>query len=307
MENQCVGLAERLDVSFHVKRVRLRAPWKWLSPFLRLGLRFAFDSQSDNLVPPWPNLVIASGRAGAMACLYIKREAAKQGKKVFTVHIQNPVIDPSRFDLVAVPRHDGLLGANVITTRGALHRVTKQRLTDEAARFQDSYGALPEPRLAVVIGGRNAVYDLLPQDMERMAAQLAELAHEIGGSLMVTTSRRTGAENLAILQKALQGTSHKIWDGEGDNPYYAMLGLADAIFVTADSVNMTSEACTTGKPVYVLPLSGGSDKFRRFHQALRDDGMTRPFDGKLKRWFYTPLNDVELVAQRVREMMGKNT
>ena len=95
-----------------------------------------------------------------------------------------------------------------------------------------------------------------------------------------------------------------IWDGHGANPYYGMLALADAIIVTCDSVNMVSEACTTGKPVYVIDLPGGSDKFRRFHQAMRDDGLTRPFADRLEMWNYPPLNDVELVAERIAEMLA---
>ncbi|MGE4351811.1 MAG: mitochondrial fission ELM1 family protein [Bdellovibrionales bacterium] len=305
MENQCLGLAAALGLDPVVKRVRLRSPWKQLAPFLRCGLRWAFSKKGDPVVPPWPDLMICSGRAGGAACLYVRRAAKAAGKKVFTVYIQNPVIDPSRFDLVALPRHDGVLGENVVTTRGSLHRVTPEVLAAETAKFEPVYAHLPSPRLAVLIGGTNSVYQFTPHEMQPLAQRLAELARETGGSLMVTPSRRTGAENLAILTEALKDVPHIIWNGNGPNPYYAMLGLADTILVTADSVNMTSESCSTGKPVYVIPLSGGSEKFRRFHQALRDDGMTRPFTGKLETWTYTPLNDVQLVANRVREMMEK--
>ena len=70
-----------------------------------------------------------------------------------------------------------------------------------------------------------------------------------------------------------------IWDGSGDNPYFGMLGLADAIIVTADSVTMVSEAAATGKPVHVVALEGGSAKFARFHRAMAEAGITRPFRG----------------------------
>ena len=305
MENQCLGLAAALGVEPVVKRVKLRAPWKQLAPFLRCGLKWAFSSKGDPVNGPWPDLIIASGRAGAAACLLARQASGKDGRKrTFTVHIQNPVIDPSRFDLVALPRHDGVLGENVITTRGSLHRVTPKLLEQEAGRFAPTFAHLPSPRFAVLIGGTNSVYQFTPHDMKVLAEALAALAKETGGSLMVTPSRRTGAENLRILKEELKDVPCEIWNGEGSNPYYGMLALSDAIFVTADSVNMTSEACSTGKPVYVIPLTGGSEKFRTFHQALRDDGLTRPFTGKLLKWSYTPLNDVELVAARVREMMG---
>lgn len=305
MENQCLGLAEALGLEPMVKRVRLRSPWKQLAPFLRCGLAHAFSGKGDPIGPPFPDLMIASGRAGALACLYARRFQPTNGsRRTFTVYIQNPVIDPSRFDLVAVPRHDGLLGENVVTTRGSLHRVTPQKLVAEAKAFEAAFAKLPSPRIAVVIGGNSASYHLTPALTAEIAAQLVSVAKETGGSLLVTASRRTGEENTAILKRALEGSSHYFWDGTGPNPYYAMLGLADFILVTADSANMNSEACSTGKPVYVIPLAGGSEKFRRFHQTLRDDGLARPFEGKLEKWACTPLNDVELVASRVRQMMG---
>ncbi len=304
MENQCKGLAEVLDLKPIIKKIVLRSPWRQLAPFLRRGLRWAFAPESDSLKGPYPDIVICSGRAGGMAALHIQREAKKQGKRVYTVYIQNPVIDPSRFDVVAVPRHDRLEGETVITTRGSLHRVTDHLLSQEAKKFEKDFADLPAKKLAVLIGGSNSVYQLTPNEMKPMAHMLAKLAREKNVGLMVTASRRTGAENLNILQEELKGTPHKIWDGTGANPYYAMLGLADTILVTADSVNMASEACSTGKPVYILPLAGGSAKFRRFHQALRDDGMTRPFKGELDHWTYQKLIDVELVANRIREVSG---
>jgi mitochondrial fission protein ELM1 len=217
--------------------------------------------------------------------------------------LQNPVIDASRFDLVVVPRHDGLTAPNVMTTRGALHRVLPEMLKREGEKFAPRIEHLPRPRVAVLIGGSNAVYQLTPREMRPLARKLAELPDAMGGSLMITPSRRTGESNMAILQEALKDKPASLWDGQGDNPYYGMLALADFIVVTCDSINMASEACTTGKPVYVIDLPGGSDKFRRFHQSLRDDGLARAFTGKLEAYSYPPLNDVQLVADRVRKMM----
>ena len=275
MENQCLGLAEALGLNPIVKRIKLRKPWKQLTPFLRHGLGMAFSRKGDPIAPPWPDLLIATGRASVPASLYVRRMSAKNGgKPCITIQIQNPVIAPSRFDLVVVPRHDSLTGKNVMTTRGSLHRVTPELLKREAEKF-----------------------------LPKVADQLADLAGR-EGSLMITPSRRTGQENLEILKDSLRNSPVYLWDETGDNPYYGMLGLADAVVVTCDSVNMVSEACSTGKPVMVIDLPGGSDKFRRFHQALRDDGMIRPFNGHIESWKYPPLEDMRLVADRIREIFG---
>ncbi|HEY9147010.1 MAG TPA: ELM1/GtrOC1 family putative glycosyltransferase, partial [Thiobacillus sp.] len=95
-------------------------------------------------------------------------------------------------------------------------------------------------------------------------------------------------------------------DGTGENPYLAYLALADYVVVTADSVNMVSEACTTGKPVFVVELEGGNRKFRLFHEAMRARGYTRPFAGKLESWRYPALDDVGRVAQEIRNRLGNS-
>ncbi|MCL2469471.1 MAG: mitochondrial fission ELM1 family protein [Alphaproteobacteria bacterium] len=318
MDNQCLGLADALKTTPVVKRIVLRTPWKQLAPYWRMNLNYALSRESDSLAPPWPDLVIAAGRAGGTAALLLKQRARKQRHPLVTVYIQNPFIDPRHFDLVAVPRHDNVWGDNVVTTRGSINRITPALLTREKEIFRQMFEPLPSPRIAVCIGGRNAVYDFEEEDMTTLAAQLVELAEQTQGSLMITTSRRTGEKNLSILRDALEQTSlslaggpqgptrqsqHILWTGQGPNPYCAMLAWADAVLVTADSVNMISEACTTGLPVHVIPLKGGSPKFRRFHQSLRDDGLTRPFQGKLEHWSYNPLQDAELVAARVRALL----
>ncbi|MFA5041011.1 MAG: mitochondrial fission ELM1 family protein [Bdellovibrionales bacterium] len=303
MENQCLGLAEALGLLPVVKRIKLRSPWKQLSPYLRCGLSYAVSNEGDPITPPWPDILIASGRASVPASLYVRR-ASKVGEKggTFTVQIQNPVINPSFFDLVVVPRHDRLEGTNVMATLGSMHRISLEKLAVEASKFLPQVASLPSPRIGVSIGGSNAVYSFSSEEMQNVAMQLKALVMR-EGSLMVTISRRTGAENLAILKKTLHGTQSYIWDGQGENPYFGILGLAEAMLVTCDSVNMISEACSTGKPVMIIDLPGGSEKFRFFHQLMRDAGMTRPFRGRIERWQHAPLDDVRLVAERIKAML----
>ena len=301
MENQCLGLAEALHLNPVVKRIRTRLPWRWMPPQLWARPLAAIGPAGDPLTPPWPDLVIATGRQSVAPSAAIR--GASKGRS-FVVQVQNPTVDPARFDLVVVPRHDRLHGPNVLHTRGALHRVTATQLTAAAQRFAPTLEHLPRPLVAVLIGGSNGRYRLDPPDAARIGAQLAEMTRAHGAGLAVTPSRRTGNANQAALREALAGVPHIFWDGSGENPYFGYLALADLIVVTADSVSMTSEACSTGKPVYVVELAGGSGKFRRFHQSLRDDGITRPFTGALDRWQYTPPDDTAMVAAEVRTRMG---
>ncbi|HYC04309.1 MAG TPA: mitochondrial fission ELM1 family protein [Azospirillaceae bacterium] len=300
MENQCLGLAEAVGAAPVVKRIALRSPWRQTTPYLPVLLPASLAPGSDPLAAPWPDLLITSGRQAVGLALAIKR---KSGGRTFCVHIQNPGVPFSWFDLVLIPRHDHKRGANVVPTRGAIHRVTKARLDDAAARFASSLAHLPRPRAAVLVGGDNGVYRLTPAITAELADRLAALARS-GVGLMVTPSRRTGAANEAILREKLAGLPAVLWDGTGENPYFAYLGLADAVLCTPDSVSMVSEAASTGKPVHIIGMEGGSRKFAEFHRGLEADGITRPFTGTLESWSYGTLNDTELAAAEVVSRMA---
>ena len=303
MSNQCIGLAEALGIAFVVKTIRPRLPWRLLAPPLWFSPFSALGPDSDDLSPPWPKLLIATGRQTVALSLAIKR--ASSGK-TFTVQIQNPAYALSRFNLVVAPRHDEISGANVLVTEGALHRVTAERLASEAARFRPLLDDLARPIVAVLVGGPNGQYQFTREAAGRLADGLRNLSRRHGAGLAITTSRRTGKENERQLRETLDMADAYFWDGTGDNPYFGLLGLCDAIVVTSDSVSMVSEACATGKPVYVFDLDGGSKKFSRFHGNFRRRDFTRPFTGELETWSYEPLDDTGRVAHEVRRRMGQS-
>lgn len=302
MEVQGLGLAEALGFDPAVKRIAVRRPWRWLPPPLVPSPLDRLGPGADALEAPWPDVLIACGRQTVALSLAIRRASAE---RTFTVQIQNPVVDPARFDAVVTPRHDRLSAPNVIETTGGLNRITPARLAEAAARFAPQFNGLPRPRVAVLLGGDNKVYRMTREVVARLGRQLAELSRREGAGLLVTPSRRTSAKAMAILRRTLTGIPAYVWDGRGDNPYLALLALADALVVTADSVNMVSEAATTGKPVFIVELKGGSEKFRRFHRALRDGGVTRPFVGHLETWSYAPLRDTERVAAEIRRRLAE--
>jgi mitochondrial fission protein ELM1 len=177
-------------------------------------------------------------------------------------------------------------------------------LRDGAERLAPRVAALKPPFIGVLIGGSNAAYRLGTEEMQPLARQLAASAREKNASLLITPSRRTSPEALRVLKGELAQVPHFLWDGQGDNPYFGILGLADFLVVTCDSVNMVSEAASTGKPVYVVDLPGNSEKFARFHRAMRDDAITRPFAGKLETYSYVPLDDMAMVAARVNALFA---
>jgi mitochondrial fission protein ELM1 len=301
--SQTLGLAEALTPDPVVKQIGLKPPYRQLSPFLGWGDGRALTPDSAPILAPWPQLVITSGRSAIPIALAIKQ---KTGGRTPVVNVQDPGWLRSRFDLIIVPEHDALTGPNIMTTAGALGRITPAKLAAAAAEFGPRLAHLPRPRVAVLIGGANAVFQTPRAVAERIAGQLAGIAAR-GMGLMVTFSRRTGPEMESIVRTALAGSAADIWSGDGPNPYFAYLALADVILATEDSASMVSEAATTGKPIHILPLEGGSPKFTRFHDTMRARGITRPYAGVIENWTYPPFDETARAAAAVRGLLGLNS
>jgi uncharacterized protein len=301
MESQCIGLAEAMGANPIVKRIQVRRPWRWLPPLWVPDPLASLGPKKDRLAPPWPDVLIASGRQSVAVSIAIR---ALSAGSTFTVQIQNPAVDPALFDAIVAPGHDRLSGPNIIATLGGMNRVTAARLAQAADRFAPRWSDLPRPLVAVMLGGSNKVYRMPARIGQKLGQDLAVLARREGAGLLVTPSRRTAPKVLEEIRRALDGLPAWIWDGSGENPYMGYLALADAIVVTADSVNMVSEAAATGKPVFVVELKGGSRKFRAFHEDLRGKGITRPFEGRLNSWHYTALHETERAAEEIRRRFG---
>ena len=303
MEIQCLGLAEALGLDPVVKRVAGRKPLRWFTPWFRPGAIWNLRASSTPLAPPWPDLIIASGRQPIAPALKVRQLARREGRRTYLLQIQDPAFDPWRFDLIVIPQHDPLRRDNVVTTLGSIHRVTPARLAEGRARFTPQAQGLPRPLVGVLLGGHTRYHRFAPVRGSALGRELAAMARRDGVGLWITASRRTPPETLAALTAPLADVPHRLWTGEGENPYFGILGLSDVLVVTEDSVNMTSEGVAAGKPVLVAPLEGGKDKFRAFHREMQRLGFTRPFAGRFETWTQAPFDEPSAVAAEVRRRL----
>ncbi|MGE4480726.1 MAG: mitochondrial fission ELM1 family protein [Acidocella sp.] len=295
LRSQALGLAEAAGLTPDFRPLRFRAPWRHIPTNFWFNPRWAVGAQL--FASPLPPVVIGAGGAGARVA------AALRGPGVKAVAIQHPRMALSRFDAILAGRHDGIEGPNVIVTRTALHRVTQARLAAQKELWAPRFAHLPRPLVAVLLGGSNGRYRFEAGEASILAAQLAGMMRQ-GAGLMLTPSRRTAPEVVAILRAALEPLGAWIWDFTGDNPYFGMLACADAVIVTADSVSMVSEAVATAVPVFLARLPGKSSRIGAFMDALADDGRVRDFAGVLELWDTAPLDDTEWAGQELRRRLG---
>ena len=293
LKAQALGLAEAACLDPSVVDLTPRLPWSWFA-----AATWPAPLRAVTLPQDLPDLVFTAGGTAAAVGAALRR----RGKTI--VQIQNPRMRLDRFDLVVANRHDAITGPNVIVTRTALHRATPQRLAAAAAEWAPVFAHLPRPLVAVLVGGGNGRFRLEKREGEALAQSLATMMNTDRVGLAVTPSRRTAPAVRAALRTSLEPLGAWMWDMTGDNPYFGMLALADAIVVTADSISMVSEACATSAPVLLAELPGRSRRISMFTNGLINDRRLRPFTGRLETWPATPLDDTQQAANEMRTRLG---
>ncbi|CAN1251987.1 Mitochondrial fission protein ELM1 [Linum perenne] len=299
-----------------------------LASILEADVKQIVNMAHDSYEKDGPLLVVASGRDTISVASSIKRLASE---KVFVIQIQHPRSHLDRFDLVITPHHDYFAltpegkeqvpkfmrrwitpqeppDEHVVLTTGALHQIDFSTLRSAASAWHDELAPLPKPLLVVNVGGP-ARYCRYGGDLAKQLSDFLLSVLATCGSVRISFSEKTPQKVSAVIINELANNPKVfIWNGEEPNPYMGHLAWADAFVVTADSVSMVSEACTTGKPVYVMGSERCKWKLAEFHKSLKERGVIRPFTGSediSESWSYPPLNDTAEAARRVLEALAK--
>ena len=282
--------------------LRTRAPWRWFAPRIVPGADGAFDDAFSQLLRTADLrdvVAVGCGRQGALATRLMRERGSR------AVQILDPRIDARHWDLVIAPAHDALRGDNVITLQGSLHPVDDEWLAAGRQAFP-VFGQLPGPRTALLLGGPSAHARLDEAFFLQLARDLRDILHGQGGSLLATASRRTPVAPLDTIHGQLASWPGQFWRGEQDgrNPYAGLLGWADRIVCTAESVNLLSEAAATRVPLFVAGIDRVGGRPRRFVDALLDSGRARPFASDLAPYAVAPLRETPRVAAEVCRRLG---
>ena len=310
--NQALGVAEALGqmtgLAFDVKDIR-HGPLARLPNLVlgasRIGLA---RSSADQLTPPWPDLVIAAGRRAGAVARWIKK---RSGGKARLVQIMHPgAIGEGAYDLIVAPRHDRVSGQNVFEIDGAPHGVNEQTLSAASFEWQGRFSGFAKPVVGLILGGATIRRPFDKADGDALGMQVAMAVKEAKGSLVVTSSPRTGAaldgalagiDAASVRPNLVYRWGQATQNEEGANPYLAFLALCDALVVTGDSVSMLCEACAGSQPVYLYAPPGFvTEKHARLHRDLIERGYVRPFAGRIESWTHPRLNVAGLVAAEVK-------
>ncbi len=300
---QVEALADATGLPFASLRIAPRAPWRWLAPRGLTGARNAFGAEwATRLAGPLPRLAIGCGRQAALMTRLLRHLSRGRCR---SVQILAPRIDPAHWDLVIAPRHDGVVGANVIQTRGSLHPVDDAWLA-AARRRVPSLGEARRPRIALLLGGPVRGLPLDAGWWEAVATAVERWLASDGGSLMLLGSRRTPPALADLARSRFTRRTACCWFGpeDGENPYPGVLAWADRVLVSPDSVNMLSEACALGVPVLTHAPSVPAGRLGIFLRGLLDEDRVRPLVRAGDPWTAPPLRELPAVAAEVRRRLG---
>ena len=271
----CQAIGDRLEI---IEKNIVYNRWAFLPNWLRgRGLLGVNKAKSDDLSSNYPDIVMSISRRTVPVARYIRKSSGNQTQIVQLMYPDGG-IGLKEMALVIVPKHDSAKKQNIkngLTIVGAPTRIFSSTLEQAKSEWNEAFATLPRPLTAVIIGGAIKGTPWPLDCASELADKIKDLHDKIGGSLLLTTSRRTGeaAQNL-ILQK-LQGIpmyTH-VWGEKKDNPLMGFYAYADRIVVTADSVSMCSEACGTGAPVLLyLGKNWLPEKHQKFaHSLIEND------------------------------------
>lgn len=320
--NQSIAVAENLSMYYKIKKIVYNSFIK-LPNFIRKDTLIGINkSLSDDIMEDLPDIVISSGRRLSSVALNIKK---RSGGKTFIINIMNPDMSFDKFDLVLLPKHDKisrklLKSGNIIETNGSINRINSIKIKEESNKWKEFFNDYNRPLISLAIGGDTKNYKIDPEHFGKTIDNLSKIVNRIGGTLLITTSRRTSNDCLIKIREKvdcdyylydwrLENTENNEQKSNLGNPYYAFLGLSDFLIVTGDSMSMISECCSTGKPVYVyMPKEILGKKHMIFCQDMLRDGYIKEFKrttSKLEKYEYKPLNEtkriVEIIYKKLEE------
>lgn len=287
-EIQSQALASKLSSTMHLFHCTLRQPWLSFAPRVlpRFGKNIVWENQTPDISNP-PDAIITCGRRMAAIGKYYKRQ-------LHCKHIQilNPTDNPKKYDILVCPEHDEVNGKNVITSKGSLHNISMESL----AKIKCS---------GPVKGTLDTICLLLGNPAKGFFKELEQLEEQIKQSypehdLHVCGSRRTPKKYYSAIKNTFS-TAKSIWltEIDGDNPYLKLLACSESIIVTADSINMVSEACATDKCVIAIAQNYISPKHKRFIASIDD----RLSDFKNLKENHVPLDTLDIAAQKIIELL----
>ena len=296
-EKQSISLAEKLNTNYKIIKT------KKLNLIERNLLIFFNLKKTKFLKAPFPKLIISCGKNTAYYSKLIKK---KLKKKTFSIFIQKPPINIKNFDVVITPKHDNCKGSNIIETQGALTKINLKYIKNVNKTKKPSI--LKQNFITVLIGGNSRHHKITNAILNQMISKLNLIQKQNKIKVFILFSRRTNKNDFLYLKKNLFNKNFIfILPNSKKISYLNAISFAKAIIVTSDSVSMVTEACSTGKPTYIIDIPTKSKKFNLFIKNLIDLKLAYYLKDSISlKNKKKALNDIDEVVKKIKKKINFN-
>ncbi len=300
--NQCDSLVRELKRSkkkINVKYMKVTGRFIKYSPSIfiyyllkleSLLFRKKFELDVD--------LIISCGRISAPYNLIFKKVNI-----CTNCHILNPYIFNRKFNKIIIPEYDLKKFSNkenIITTYGSLVNLDKLKPKKNDLHKIKELVDNKLKNILVLVGGNGKSSVITYSDLEKVLIKLNN--NKIRKQIIFCFSRRTSKELQNKIIENKNGNS-LVFPNNDFNPYWELLYISDYNFVTGDSISMTSDSLSSGKPTYVIPIAKVKNKIKVFQEGLIKKKVTRIFDGRLENWKYSKFNESHKVGVILRNYL----
>ena len=298
MISQVEGLAKALDLDFIHEKIELNNFWKLFPPKLTPISESVYKKINHDDF----DVIISCGRKSVIPSIHLKNTA---NKKVFNIHIQDPKVNLNHFDFIVAPEHDAIEGKNVINTKGAIHYLTENEIS-ENKDYLNSFIKKDERKIwALIMGGPTKYYDYSTKNMKHIFTALYKLLKKHNFQLVVIPSMRTPINTIHYAREFF-GENHTVIEDVDKKAYLSVLAIAENIVVTCDSSSMISEAALTGKPIYIASIlpKKNDKRFQRFRNLFRELNIIRNLGEEVEIWSYEKLDETNRVANIIKQKIN---
>jgi hypothetical protein len=318
---QSISVAKTLGQKTLTRSLVFRPQFELGKPHVRPTLDHVDLQRSDRLFPPWPDLIIVTGRRPSMAALWVKEQSGGHTKIVL---IGKPKACFTQFDLVIAAAHYKLPEgrSNVLRIGLPLIEVPADRLDAARRDWAPKFQGLGRPLTVLCFGGSTGARGLDLPAVRHIMHSACKAAP--AGTLYILTSRRTppSAQSEIRTQLPSNGQFYSWKQHDSENPYLGLLALGDRFIVTGDSISMLVEIARLGKPLAIAALpperslrglvkrlgshlgSGPSRDFDLLHRYLCAQGWAVPLGEEFVTPTSLPPDDREAAAARIRRLLS---
>ncbi len=295
MISQVEGLAKALDLEIIHEKIELNNFWKVIPPSLTPIKKFVFKNNFEKEF----NIVISCGRKSVIPSIYLKK---KYKKKIINIHIQDPKVSLDNFDFIVAPEHDQLEGNNVLKTKGAIHYLRNDELSQNENYLKPKINK--EKVVSFIVGGPNKYYNYNSKILDEVFSKVKNNFINKGYQLIFIPSMRT-PQNVIDQAENYFDKNQIIIKNVDKKAYLSSLKLADHIVVTCDSTSMISESAITGKPIYVaqMPAVKKNHRFKKFFSLFKSLNIIRDLENSLDSWDYEKLNETDRISSYIKKQI----